>query len=43
MAATEALLAEHPEWGRGGVRFDVMLIDGEGRVRRIKDAFRKGD
>ena len=39
----EVLLAEHPEWGRAGVRFDVMLVDGAGRVRRIADAFRVGD
>ena len=26
-----------------GVRFDVMLVDAEGRVRRIADAFRDGD
>ncbi len=43
LAAAEVLLAEHPEWGRAGVRFDVMLVDGAGRVRRIADAFRVGD
>ncbi len=40
LAAGEAALAEHPEWGRAGVRFDVLLVDGAGRVRRIADAFR---
>ncbi len=40
LASAEALLAEHPEWGRAGVRFDVIVIDPAGRVRRIADAFR---
>jgi putative endonuclease len=40
MAAAELLLARHPRRGRVGVRFDVMLVDVEGRVRRIEDAFR---
>jgi putative endonuclease len=43
IASAEALLAEHPDWGRGGVRFDVLLVDAGGRVRRIADAFRIGD
>jgi putative endonuclease len=38
--AAEILLGEHPEWGRMGVRFDVIAVDTAGRVRRIKDAFR---
>lgn len=41
LAAAEILLAEHPEWGREGVRFDLLLVDGQGRVRRIADAFRR--
>jgi len=46
MAAAEILLAEHPEWieagwGEAGVRFDVMLVDAAGAVRRIVDAFRQ--
>lgn len=41
LAAAEILLAEHPGWGAAGVRFDVMLVDGAGRVRRIADAFRR--
>jgi putative endonuclease len=41
MAAAEILLAEHAEWGAGGVRFDVILVDGAGMVRRITDAFRQ--
>ncbi len=40
MAAAEILLAEHPGWGREGVRFDVLLVDPQSRVRRIKDAIR---
>jgi putative endonuclease len=43
LAAGEILLAAHPEWGRAGVRFDVMLVDSDQRVRRIKDAFRLED
>ncbi len=41
IAAAEILLAEHPEWGSAGVRFDVMVVDGSGRIRRISDAFRQ--
>ncbi len=40
MAATEALLAEHPDWGTAGVRFDVLLVDAAGEVQQIEDAFR---
>ncbi len=39
-AAAEQLLAAQPDWGRAGVRFDVILVDADGRVRRISDAFR---
>ncbi len=41
LAAAEIVLAEHPDWGRAGVRFDVLLVDAAGRVRRIADAFRQ--
>ena len=41
IAAAEALLALHPDWGDGGVRFDVIVVDGEGKIRRISDAFRQ--
>lgn len=41
LAAAEVLLAENPGWGRAGVRFDVLLVDSLGRVRRIIDAFRQ--
>ena len=40
LAAGEAALAAHPAWGAAGVRFDVLLVDAAGRVRRITDAFR---
>jgi putative endonuclease len=40
LTAAEIILAEHPDWGSAGVRFDVVLVDGTGRVRRIADAFR---
>ena len=40
IAAAEILLADHPDWGRAGVRFDVLLVDARGAVRRIADAFR---
>lgn len=41
LAAAEILLAEHPDWGKAGVRFDVLLVDAAGAVRRIVDAFRQ--
>ena len=41
LAAAEAVLADHPGWGRAGIRFDVVLVDGGGRVRRVADAFRQ--
>lgn len=40
IGAAAMVLAEHPEWGANGVRFDLMLVDESGRVRRIADAFR---
>lgn len=41
IAAAEALLALHPDWGATGVRFDVIVVDGDGKIRRISDAFRQ--
>ncbi len=41
LAAGEIALAEHPGWGAAGVRFDVLLVDAAGQVRRIADAFRQ--
>ena len=40
LGAAEILLGEHPEWGRNGVRFDVIAVDSSGRIRRVKDALR---
>ena len=40
IAAAGLVLAEHPDWGAAGVRFDVVVIDRAGRIRRIADAFR---
>jgi putative endonuclease len=40
LAAAEILLAANPAWGAGGVRFDVLVVDAAGAVRRIADAFR---
>jgi putative endonuclease len=40
LRACDIILAAHPEWGRNGVRFDVLVVDAGGRVRRIIDAFR---
>ncbi len=40
IGAAEILLAEHPDWGTNGVRFDVIVVDAAGAVRRIADAFR---
>jgi putative endonuclease len=43
LAACDIILGEHPDWGINGVRFDVLLVDAAGRVRRIADAFRMDD
>jgi len=43
LGACEVILAEHPDWGLNGVRFDVLLVNPVGQVRRIIDAFRLGD
>jgi len=40
LAAAAVVLADHPAWGAAGMRFDVLLVDAAGRVRRIIDAFR---
>jgi putative endonuclease len=42
LAAAEVLLGSNPGWGRAGVRFDVLLVDRSGRVRRVVDAIRQG-
>jgi putative endonuclease len=38
--AAEIILANNPLWGTEGVRFDLLLVDAAGVVRRIADAFR---
>jgi putative endonuclease len=43
MAAAEIWLASHPGRGERGIRFDVLLTDSKGGMRRIADAFRLGD
>jgi putative endonuclease len=40
IAACDLVLAAHPDWGPAGVRFDLLLVDSLGRVRRVADAFR---
>lgn len=40
LAAAEIVLAKHPEWARVGMRFDLIVVDAAGTVRRIADAFR---
>jgi len=40
IAAADIALAEHPEWARQGMRFDLVVVDATGVVRRIADAFR---
>ena len=40
IGACDIILARNPMWGAAGVRFDVMLVDRTGQVRRVADAFR---
>ena len=40
LRTAEILRAEHPDWGTNGVRFDVIVVDAAGAVRRIANAFR---
>ena len=40
IAAADIALAAHPEWAREGMRFDLIVVDATGAVRRITDAFR---
>jgi len=42
LAAAEAWLAAHPGHGAAGMRFDLLLVDAAGKLRRIADAFRGG-
>lgn len=43
VGAAEAWMAANPGHGAAGVRFDVLVVDVAGQVRRIADAFRVGD
>ncbi|MBO1074447.1 YraN family protein [Roseomonas marmotae] len=43
LRAAEIWLGEHPGHGAAGIRFDLLLLDAAGRMRRIADAFRLGD
>ena len=43
LGAAAILLDRHPRWARCSLRFDLILLDGTGRMRRITDAFRIGD
>lgn len=43
LGACEIILAEHPDWGVNGVRFDIVVVNPARQVRRIADAFRLGD
>ena len=38
--AAAILLAENPDWQHASIRFDLLLVDQAGTVRRITDAFR---
>lgn len=40
ISAAEIILANNPQWGSNGVRFDLLLVNAAGVVRRITDAFR---
>jgi putative endonuclease len=40
VSAADIILADNPHWGLKGVRFDLLLVDAAGVVRRIADAFR---
>ena len=43
VGACEIILSDHPDWGANGVRFDILVVNPTGQVRRIADAFRLGD
>ena len=43
LAAAAILLAQHPEWTGYHLRFDLVVLDHAGQIRRIADAFRIGD
>ena len=41
LAAAGIILADNPGWGGNGIRFDVIVVDAGGQVRRVADAFRQ--
>jgi putative endonuclease len=41
--ACNIILDMYPDQGRHGVRFDIVVVDPAGQVRRVADAFRLGD
>ncbi len=43
LLAAEIWLGNNPGHGEVGIRFDVVLVDKAGQMRRIVDAFRGGD
>ena len=43
IGACEIILAQNTPWGARGVRFDVLVVNPAGQIRRIADAFRLGD
>ena len=43
IGAAEILQGLHPEWSGHTLRFDLIAVDAQGRMRRIADAFRIGD
>ncbi len=43
IAAAGILEGLHPEWSGRMLRFDLIAVDDDGRMRRIVDAFRIGD
>ncbi|WP_173402532.1 YraN family protein [Kozakia baliensis] len=40
LAATDFILQTKPDWRREDTRFDILILDAELRVRRVKDALR---
>ena len=43
IAAAEIVLQRNPLWSSCGLRFDLVLLDGTGSMRRLADVFRIGD
>jgi putative endonuclease len=39
LCATQYFLRKQPEWNRLRLRFDAVLLDGEGRIEWIRHAF----